>query len=407
LWSERKLPDWDRAHGRLQVDGAQVAALAHYVPQVLAPEGQWSAKLELKSGRQFDGTLSLTNISTRALGNLAPLRDISARVRFDSQRAVLEDFHGQIGGQPILADGFITLLDPGGLDYRVNLRGTNVPLARSLELLLRSDFDVRLRGGSNLPPVLTGGVNLHDGLYLEHAPAMVWSGPKRTEFRPPYFSVTNEPLANWRMDLAISGNRFLRVRTPVFSGLLSASLKLNGTLLQPVLTGDVRADSGRALFPFGTLSLNQGHASFSGDDPQGPDLQINASGRNYRYEVQLEVKGPANGAEIRFSSTPPLTSEQILLMLTAGEAPQGDFVFSSEARAGRLATFLGKDFLSRFLGSDQAGERLIIRTGESISDEGQLTYSVEYRLTDRWSIIGEYDEFNAFNTDLKWKIFTR
>lgn len=59
------------------------------------------------------------------------------------------------------------------------------------------------------------------------------------------------------------------------------------------------------------------------------------------------------------------------------------------------------------MGSDPSKERLTIRSGESISESGRLTYSVEYRLTDRWSIIGEYDEFNAFNTDLKWKVFTR
>ena len=119
------------------------------------------------------------------------------------------------------------------------------------------------------------------------------------------------------------------------------------------------------------------------------------------------MKGPADGANVILSSTPPLTSEQILLMLTAGEVPQSDFSFSNGARAGRLGTFLGTDLLSRYWGSDPAKERLIFRTGESISGAGRLTYSVEYRLTDRWSIIGAYDEFNAFNTDLKWKVFTR
>jgi translocation and assembly module TamB len=63
--------------------------------------------------------------------------------------------------------------------------------------------------------------------------------------------------------------------------------------------------------------------------------------------------------------------------------------------------------LSRYLGSDPSEERLILRSGESISEDGRLTYSVEYRLTDRWSIMGEYDEFNAFNADLKWKVFAR
>jgi translocation and assembly module TamB len=409
LWSDKKLPDWKAAQGRLELNEAQVPAFSIYLPEVLAPEGRLSAALELKPGKRLEGVLSLTNAATRSIGTITPLRDIAALVRFTGNRAVMEDFRGQIGGQPVRADGFASVakLDGTGLHYHVNLHGSNVPLARSPELLLRGDFDLSFRGASNLPPLVSGLVTLHDGLFVQHASALVWSGPRRPEWRPPYFSVTNEPFADWKLDLALRGNRFLRARTPVFSGVVSADLQLKGSLIAPVLTGDARVGSGRLIFPFGTLTISQGFASFSGNDPRGPDLQINASGRNYRYELRLEVKGPMDGANIIFSSTPPLTSEEILLMLTAGELPQSDFAFSSSARAGRLATFLGKDLLSRYLGSDPSEERLILRSGESISEDGQLTYSVEYRLTDRWSIMGEYDEFNAFNADLKWKVFAR
>jgi translocation and assembly module TamB len=365
--------------------------------------------LELKTGKRLQGVLALTNAATRPMGPITPLRDIAALVRFDGHRAVLEDFRGQIGGQPIRADGFVTVPDRDGrgLDYHVNVHGTNVPLARSPELLLRGDFEASLRGGSNLPALLSGVVKLHDGLYVQHASALVWSAPKRPEWRPPYFSVTNEPFAHWKLDLSVRGDRFLRIRSPVFSGIASADFHLKGSPLAPVLTGDARVNSGRLIFPFGALTIDQCLASFSGNDLNGPDLQINASGRNYRYDLRLEVKGPADGANVIFSSTPPLASEQILLMLAAGEVPQSDYAFSNAARAGRLATFLGKDVFSRYFGSDPAKERLIIETGESLSEAGRLTYSIEYRLTDRWSVIGEYDEFNAFNTDLKWKVFTR
>ncbi len=407
LLTQGAVPDWTQARGKLELAGADVAALARYLPQVLAPEGKLSAELELQPGKKFAGRVTFTNVATRPLGQLAPVRDIAAQLQLDQQRARLTTFRGQIGGQPITAAGSVSFSRGEPLRYELNLQGTNVPLARSLDFLLRGDFDVQLRGSSNAPPTLAGDVRLHDGLYVQHASGLVWSGPRRPELRPPYFSITNRPVADWRMDLTISGARFLRVRTPVFTGLLSANLKLSGPLRQPVLTGDVAADSGRVIFPFGSLDLNQGFASFSGNDPQGPELQISAAGRNYRYDVRLDVKGPASNAGVTFAATPPLTSEQILLMLTAGELPQTDYTFSSSARAGRLATFLGRDLLSRFLGSGPNEERLIIRTGESISEEGQLTYSVEYRLTDRWSVIGEYDEYNAFNTDLKWKLFVR
>jgi translocation and assembly module TamB len=407
LWDTHELPEWSQARGRLQLEGAEIAAVSRHLPRLLAPEGVLSAKLDLQPGRKFEGILSFTNASTRPFGKLTPLRDIDARVRMEGQRAVLEQFNGFIGGQPVQADGFVTIQDDGDLDYQIHLRGTNVPVARSLELLLRGDFDVHLRGGSNSPPVLSGKVDLHDGLFLQHASAMVWSGPKRQELRPPYFNVTNEPVADWGMDLDISGDEFLRVRTPVFNGLLSADLRLKGILRAPILTGDVRVDSGRLVFPFGRLGVNQGFASFTGNDPQGPDLQIAASGQNYRYDIKLDVSGPASNARATFSSTPPLTSEDILLMLTVGEMPKEDYTFTSQARVGRLASYLGKDLFSRFWGGDQEEERLTIQTGESISEEGRLTYSVEYRLTDWLSIIGEYDEFNAFNADLKWKVFAR
>jgi len=408
-WSDKKLPDWNPARGRLELREMPLALLASYLPDLVAPEGQLDATLELKAGKRLEGILTLTNAATRPVGTITPMRDIAAVVRLDGNRAVLEDLRGQIGGQPVRADGYASVADlnGGSLDYQVNLHGTNVPLVRRPEMLLRGDFELSLRRGSNAPPLISGLVVLRDGLFVQNTSALVWSGPVRPELRPPYFSVTNEPFGDWKLDLAIRGDRFLRARTPVFSGILSAGLQLQGSLRAPVLTGDARVNSGRLVFPFGSLTLNQGFASFSGNDLRGPDLQLNASGRNYRYELRLEVKGPADGANVILSSTPPLTSEQILLMLTAGELPQTDFSFSTSARAGRVGTFLGTDLLSRYLGTDPAKERLIFRSGESISGAGRLTYSVEYRLTDRWSIMGAYDEFSAFTADLKWKVLNR
>ncbi|HEX5221535.1 MAG TPA: translocation/assembly module TamB domain-containing protein [Verrucomicrobiae bacterium] len=407
VWEERKLPDWSPAYGQLELERAQLSALAKYLPRIITAEGQLSARLQLKPGKHLDGLLSLTNVSTYPLGSIAPIRDIGAVLRFDGSRATLEGFHGRIGGQPVSAEGFVTVPNGRLKDYEVKLHGTNIPLARSPELLLRGNFDVVLRGESNAPPLLAGKVTLHNGLFVQHASARIWSRPKRPGLRPPYFSVTNEPVASWKMDLTVAGDKFLRVRTPLFSGLLSANLQLRGTLSEPVLTGDLRTDSGQIVFPFGGLEVNQGYASFSGVDPQGPTLQINASGRNYRYEIGLEVKGPAEIAAVTFTSTPPLTSEQILLMLTAGQLPQTEFSFSTTSRAGQVATFLGKDLYSQVFGSSRGEDRLIIRSGEDISEEGQVTYSVEYRLTDRWSIIGEYDQYSQFNADLKWRIYSR
>ena len=81
--------------------------------------------------------------------------------------------------------------------------------------------------------------------------------------------------------------------------------------------------------------------------------------------------------------------------------------FSGEKKAGNLALYLGRDIVARFLGNEDSADRLTIRSGEDISQEGKSTYSVEYKLTDDWSVVGEYDRFNALNAGLKWRIFSR
>ena len=406
LWRERTPPDWTQGSGRLQVSDAQVAALSRYMPKSLAPEGRLTVDLSTEPGPKLAGWLLLTNAATRPIGDFTPMRDITVRVRLDGPRATLEDLSGQIGGQPVRASGYVNIPLGGELDYEVNLQSTNVPIARTVDFLLRGDMQVKLKGASTNPPTITGNVTLHDGLFLQYASDFVWSKPKQPELQPPYFSVTNEPFSDWKLDLKVRGDHFLRVRTPIFSGQLSANVQLQGTLGDPVMTGDARVESGRIVFPFGTLNVELGDAALNSADARGPNLRVNASGRNFNYTVRLEVRGPADGANIQFSSTPPLTSEEILMMLTAGQIPKGTFTYSTEERASQIATFVGKDLFSRYAGST-GEERLIISTGENVSDEGKLTYSVEYKFTDTWSIIGEYDRFNAYNAHLKWKLLSK
>jgi len=56
---------------------------------------------------------------------------------------------------------------------------------------------------------------------------------------------------------------------------------------------------------------------------------------------------------------------------------------------------------------DQSQERLTIKSGEEISDQGRPTYHVEYKLTEHWSLVGEYDRFGDFNAGFKWRILSR
>jgi translocation and assembly module TamB len=122
----------------------------------------------------------------------------------------------------------------------------------------------------------------------------------------------------------------------------------------------------------------------------------------------MEATGPVDQPVVQFSSIPGLSSEEIVLMVTAGQVPRGVGVTATtQQRAQGLALFFGKNLLSDFGLGGNGQERLTVRSGEDVSETGRPTYNVEYKLTDRWSVIGEYDRFDQYDLNLKFKVYSK
>jgi translocation and assembly module TamB len=381
-------------------------------PQLLSPQGELNLEVEMQPGPKFEGSLGIRYGRTRPLAALGPIRDIEVNLRLHENTVLLNSATATIGGAAVFANGHAEL---DGMDWRklkvppfsFVLRGTNVPLARQPESIIRSDLDVTVTKTNDNPALVSGKAHLRNSFFLHDLADLV---PKRVASpsrRPPYFSIDAEPLADWRLAVQVTGERFLNVRSTLFSGEVSANLTVQGTLKEPLALGDVRVDSGFVRFPFANLKVQQGFVTLTSQDPYRPHVTVSAVSRQYGYDIKMEVSGPVDAPILQFSSTPPLSSEQIILMVTAGELPREERSLSTQQRAETLALFVGKDLLTRLGFGDKQEQRLTIHSGEQLSDQGRPTYNVEYSLTDRWSLVGEYDRFNAFNAGLKWRIFSK
>jgi translocation and assembly module TamB len=78
-----------------------------------------------------------------------------------------------------------------------------------------------------------------------------------------------------------------------------------------------------------------------------------------------------------------------------------------QQKAQTVAMFLGRDVLGKLGFEDNGEPRLTIRSGEEITEQGRPTYHVEYRLSPRWALEGEYDRFGSFNAGFKWRIYSK
>ncbi|MGI8967218.1 MAG: translocation/assembly module TamB domain-containing protein, partial [Limisphaerales bacterium] len=407
----KKAFDWRKARGQVAMTNAQIASFARLLPAILNPQGTINLNLNFAPGPQFQGGLKIENAATKSLASSGPLREVNAELKFNDRRIELGKTSGLLGGQPIKVTGKIDLekeFKNGWPLIDLKILGENIPLARQPDLILRGDLDLAVANAKSEQPMISGLIKLRDSFYFGDLKPLIpgkIASPKR---RPPYFSYETEPLASWKLGLKIQGDHFMKVRSPFFRGEISAGLTVEGTLKEPSALGVTKIEPGGTIqFPFANLRVNQGLISLLSDNPYRPQLFVTAASRTFGYDIRLEVGGYADEPTLEFSSTPALDSQQIILMMTAGEIPKKGFGFTHQQQASQLALFLGKSLLSKLGGDETAAERLTLSSGEDISTQGKQTYGVEYKLTEKLSVVGEYDRFGAFNAGMKWKVFSR
>lgn len=409
-WRERlKI---EEARGELNLPSADIAAFAPFATNFLAPRGTLDVNLSLQPGMQLSGQLSITNAATAPLPTIGAIHDIDAEIAFRDRTAVIESIEAYAGGAPVVVTGAVNFADwefgetNRWPDVELRIRGTNVALVRQAEKIIRTDLNLRItNAATGLPPTIAGTVHLQNSLYLSDLGDLVPQGVTKPSQRPPYFNVENDLLDDWPLQVHVFGEDFLRIRTPFAYGEVSADLHVRGDLGEPLAVGEVRLNEVAITFPFTSLDVKQGTVLLTSENPYQPQLFLVAEGRAYGYDIHLEISGTAQQPILEFSSVPPLTSEQILMMVTTGQIPREDYRLSAGQRAQGIGLFLGKNVLSK-LGFG-GGERLSIRSGENISEAGKETYSVEYRLTDDVSLIGEYDRFDEYNAGVKWRVFSK
>jgi translocation and assembly module TamB len=272
-------------------------------------------------------------------------------------------------------------------------------------MLVRGDLDLKLTTPEKGPPVISGKVLLRDSLFLTDVRAYLPHGATASPTRrPPYFAIETAPLDTWILNVDVLGTRFIRVRTPVFAGLASTRFHLGGTLGDPRALGEATIDEGVIRMPFAAFEVGQGSVRLSEESPFEPTIFLRGTGRHYGYDLTVEITGKASAPKIVFTSSPALDAEQVLLMVMTGTAPANEVSSSLTHRAVQIGAFFGHSLIDSLTGGSVEPDRLSFESGEKVSQQGKETYSIEYKLTDRWSVTGEYDEFDEYNAGFKWRV---
>lgn len=401
---------WVASHleATLNLPETKVSALAALADRWIAPGGTLAIDVSLRPGMRWSGEMHVRGAASRPLfGPLGALQDVDADIQLDDRTLRIGRLQASSGGQLVLLSGEASHSAKEGWRMDLSLKGKNLPLVRQSGFLLRSDVDLRIRMGEKGDTVIAGAAVLRDSLFLTDLQSLVSTSSLRGSplRRPPYFSIATEPFGRWKLDVDVEGDRFLRLKSPLFSGLASARFKLGGTLAEPTATGEAVIDEGRVTLPFATFLVEQGGVTLRASAPFDPYVSLEAASRRLGYDLRMEMTGLAARPNLVFTSSPPLDSEQILRLVMAGEAPQGETNYSTQQRALRLGAYLGQSLAGQLGGDAFQSGNFSLTVGERVSREGRETYALDLPLNDRWSLTGEYDEFDDYNIGVKWRAF--
>lgn|GEM_PF-3311297 len=412
LIEHRTLPDLSTATGKLNSEAFPLATLGHALPPMLRPEGTVSGSLTLEPKFHLSGELHLSKAATRPIAPFGALAQIEAHLKVDNRTLTIQDLSAKISDKPVTISGKVDLTEPANPRLDIKLIGDSLPLLRSSGIVLRGNPNLHIITSTNGQTRIEGRLQLKDSILTidlaDLAPNL--SGVSTTvsaATRFPYFSITEAPFREWVLDVGIEGDSFMNVRTPGFTGQISADYHIGGTLEEPIAVGHLTVPQGVIRFPFASFKVSEAMVGTSQEEPFEPTLKVAANGKAYGYKITMEATGSISDPQVTFTSNPSLDTQAIILLITSGQIPNPEFTKSTGQRLSGIGLYLSKGLLADLGLIDPSEDRLQIRLGENISRTGRDTVEVEYKLSEKWSAQGDYDQFDSYNLDLKWKVFEK
>lgn len=183
----------------------------------------------------------------------------------------------------------------------------------------------------------------------------------------------------------------IKITLARLEGSAHIAVHISNTLAEPTLSGTIRLDEGKIVFPYKPLMLRKAQLTFVPQQSYDPTIELFAKNRIKGYDVSLTIQGTLSLHDIRMQSTPSLSDENLIGLLYAGSEQGALGALVPSLVMKNLASIFSKN------GSEAAAnggdknswrERLKrVRVVPSFTDQrgrGGVRGTLEVDINDRW-----------------------
>ncbi len=398
---------------------------------------------------RITGTAEVANASFATLitDERLQVSNINGSVRFNSNRAEIENLTGRMGGGRIEVAGGTLLAGFRPSQFRFTLRGDNITVPLPYNVRATTDANLELRGSLD-SQILAGVINLRRAEYTEDIDLadLISQRDLGTIEEAGDSSDGAGLLSNLTLDVQVEGRDALVVRNNLADAVGSISLRVRGPREDPVISGRITATRGTLNFRRDRYEISRAIVDLPPRRGADPVLNIQAESEIRGYRITVGISGPLSQPTTSLRSDPSLPQADVVSLITTGNLAGGDTGQSTLAQTGlgtatsllteqlfnapvRRAT--DKLFgLNRFeldpmiAGRGGASPTARLTVGRQINRNLSVTYStnvtgeqnqvvaVEYRVSDRLSFVAQYQQgspntlrtqSNNFNFEIRFR----
>jgi translocation and assembly module TamB len=397
---------------------------------------------------RINGTASLVNASIAMLigDQRLTASNVKGGVRFNTNQVQIDTLTGMLGGGHVSISGGALLNGFRPTRYQLNVHGDNVVVPYPEDFNSTADVDLELRGAmtrnQQLATVISGAIELRRAEYTKDIDLATLINRRRETLieQGGESSLTAE--AQFQ-DLRIEGRDALVIRNNLAETVGSVSLRVNGPVRDPLVSGRISATTGTISFRNKRYDIQRATIDLPGVLGADPILNIQAVGEVQGYDVIASINGPLTSPTVNVRSDPSLPQADVVSLILTGQLSSTDTSASALAQSGLgtaasllteslinaparratdklfglnrfeidplVATTPGQTPTARLTLGRQINKNLAVTYSTNITSNQEQVLTVEYRVSNRISFIAQYVQgsttgFNPHNNNFSFEI---
>ncbi len=434
----------------LTIDGKLNLRVLGGLSPDLFPTG--AAEIAIRLGGTFErprlsGTASVANASFSLFltDQSLTVSNVNGQIRFDSNRAQIENLTGTLGGGKLNVSGGALLEGFMPTRFQFNVRGDDVVVPYPEDFRTTADADLEIKGSvtrEQTLSIISGTVNVRRAEYTKDIDLANLINNRGNALIEQGGELALAATAQFN-GLRVEGRDALIVRNNLADMVGSISLRVNGPVNEPVISGRITATRGTFEFRNETYEITRAFIDLPPSRDIDPILNIQAEAEIRGYDVIISLTGPLSQPTATTRSDPSLPQADVVALILTGNLSTGETTASplSGQGVGTAASLItdalindparratNKLFgLNRFeidpliAGRGGASPTARLTVGRQINKNLSITYStnvtsdqnqvlaVEYRVSNRLSFIAQYEQgsvtgFSSRNDNFSFEI---